>query len=61
MEYRKYTIYTYASLDINWDLLQLEIVGIPVALGLALANYLNTQSLYLMTFAKIQFSESCIK
>ena len=29
-------------------LLQLEIVGIPVGLGLALANYLRTQNFYFM-------------
>ena len=31
----------------NPGLLQLEIIGVPVGLGLALANYLHTQSLYL--------------
>ena len=34
--------------DLHWDYLQLEIVGLPVRLDLALANYLLTQSLYLM-------------
>ena len=29
------------------DFLQLKIVGLPVVLGLALANYSHTQSLYL--------------
>ena len=32
---------------INWYLLQMEIVGLPVVLRLVFAKYLRTQSLYL--------------
>ena len=34
--------------DLNWDILQQEIIGVPVGLGLTFANDLHTQSLYLI-------------
>ena len=40
-------IFTYATFwDLNWNLLQMEIVDIPVCPGLVLANHLYTPSLY---------------
>ena len=43
-----YTLADQATFwDLNWDLLQVEIVSIPVGLGLALDSHLHTQSLYL--------------
>ena len=32
--------------DLNYNSLQLEIIGLPVGLGLALANYFHAKSLY---------------
>ena len=39
-----YILAYHATLrDPNWDLLQLEILGLPEGQGLALANYLHTK------------------